>query len=192
MFSFTVQRHCVCGQTFTVPTSIGMGGPRRCPDCRVRSSVPQRESRPLPLPRAAAEVGVTQLVDEIIADLQDETLPVPAELVRSPSATPGACRYCDHRLADGDQDYCGDRCQALAEASRRTAVTKRMGIFALGERDGWRCGLCGEPVDPGVEWPHRRSPSVDHIVPTSRGGLDVNQNIQITHLGCNSSKGNRV
>lgn len=57
------------------------------------------------------------------------------------------------------------------------------------ERDRWMCQLCLEPIDPAIAWPHRMSPSVDHIIALSRGGEHALDNVQAAHLGCNSSKG---
>ncbi len=58
----------------------------------------------------------------------------------------------------------------------------------LGERDGWVCQLCFEPVDPTLVWPDPRSQSLDHIVPISKGGAHVRENCQIAHLECNVAK----
>lgn len=60
------------------------------------------------------------------------------------------------------------------------------------ERDGWSCGLCSEPVDTEIAWPDPRSPSLDHIVPLSRGGSHTAANVQLAHLGCNVEKGDRM
>lgn len=65
----------------------------------------------------------------------------------------------------------------------------------IGDRDGWSCGICHEPVDktipawvPGTWVQDRRSASIDHVVPISRGGAHVRGNVQIAHLGCNVDK----
>jgi len=71
------------------------------------------------------------------------------------------------------------------------------------ERDGWRCQiprcLCprGRRIDPHL--PRRSksgkenawSKSIDHIVPLSRGGGDVEENVRACHLRCNTSRGAR-
>lgn len=69
----------------------------------------------------------------------------------------------------------------------------------VGERDGWVCGLCAEPVDPTLEawvngtWVQElRSASIDHVLPISRGGEHTLGNVQIAHLGCNIAKNDRV
>lgn len=60
------------------------------------------------------------------------------------------------------------------------------------ERDSWACGLCGEGIDPDVAWPDPLSASLDHILPLSKGGHHVPENVQAAHLSCNVRKGNRV
>ena len=60
------------------------------------------------------------------------------------------------------------------------------------ERDGWTCGLCQEPIDRLAVKPHPMSPSIDHVIPISKGGEHSLRNVQAAHLGCNVKKGNRV
>lgn len=62
----------------------------------------------------------------------------------------------------------------------------------IGARDGWRCGLCHLRVDRLLGYPNPMSASLDHIQPLSLGGLHARANVQIAHLSCNISKGNRV
>jgi hypothetical protein len=59
-------------------------------------------------------------------------------------------------------------------------------------RDNWICGLCGDPVDGSLRAPVAGSPSLDHVLPISRGGSHTARNCQLAHLGCNIRKNNRV
>ncbi|HEV8639427.1 MAG TPA: HNH endonuclease signature motif containing protein [Chloroflexota bacterium] len=68
----------------------------------------------------------------------------------------------------------------LAVRKERRRVRRR----AIAERDGWRCGICGQPVLPA----HLR---IDHIVPLCRGGTSDPSNLQTTHARCNLAKGGR-
>lgn len=63
---------------------------------------------------------------------------------------------------------------------------------AVFERDGWVCGICSEPVAQDLAWPHQLSPSLDHILPLSKGGHHTLENTQLAHLQCNVRKGARV
>ena len=55
------------------------------------------------------------------------------------------------------------------------------------------CGICGQPVDFSYKSPHPLSPTVDHIIPVSRGGhpSDID-NLQLAHRCCNMEKKNKI
>lgn len=85
--------------------------------------------------------------------------------------------------------------QYFRDASKRRRALKLMvpaELFTTAEifeRDGWICGVCTKPVDRALKWPDRQSPSLDHIVPLTRGGHHVRANVQLAHLVCNMRKG---
>lgn len=58
----------------------------------------------------------------------------------------------------------------------------------VGERDGWRCWLCDEPVDPDASVNADRGPSVDSVgvVKGKKGGAGVER---LAHRACNTRKG---
>ena len=56
------------------------------------------------------------------------------------------------------------------------------------ERDGYRCQLCRKPTKRAAKVPDPRAPTVDHIVPVSRGGPHVYSNVQCACFGCNWRK----
>lgn len=58
----------------------------------------------------------------------------------------------------------------------RAALTRRA-VFA---RDGWQCQYCGSAAE-----------NVDHVIPRSRGGLHVWENVVAACRRCNSRKENR-
>lgn len=64
-------------------------------------------------------------------------------------------------------------------------------LSAVLARDNHVCGLCGFPVAVNRKFPHPLSPSLDHILPRSKGGSDDPANLQAAHLVCNISKGPR-
>lgn len=61
--------------------------------------------------------------------------------------------------------------------------------WAILQRDRWACGICHQPIDQALTYPHPDSRSVDHIVPLSRGGDDTQWNKRAAHLGCNQARG---
>lgn len=60
------------------------------------------------------------------------------------------------------------------------------------ERDKWHCGICGLKVDEDLAYPDPMSASLDHIVPLSKGGMHTRKNVQLAHLRCNVSKGDKI
>lgn len=66
-------------------------------------------------------------------------------------------------------------------------------LAKLIRRDGLRCALCGKMCDPNdhswSKYSGPMHPSVDHIVPMSKGGGHVWSNVQVAHIICNSEKG---
>lgn len=81
------------------------------------------------------------------------------------------------------------RRRALVEQARTTETFAPIDVHT---RDDWTCKLCLLPIDPEIAWPDPMSPSVDHVIPLSRGGAHAMHNVQSAHLGCNSSKGDKV
>ncbi len=61
---------------------------------------------------------------------------------------------------------------------RRAAAVSRRAVFA---RDDYRCQYCGNHAD-----------SIDHVVPRSRGGRDVWDNLAAACRLCNSAKRDRT
>ena len=55
------------------------------------------------------------------------------------------------------------------------------------------CAICGRPVDFSLKFPDPMSPTADHIIPISKGGHpSALENLQLTHLGCNLRKGEKL
>lgn len=100
-------------------------------------------------------------------------------------------RYCElHSAAlkrERDRDK-GHRRRARKYGVRYEYVSPK----SVYQRDEWRCGICGEDVDKDLEYPHPMSASLDHIVPISRYGDHVLDNLQCAHLVCNLRKSNHV
>lgn len=58
-------------------------------------------------------------------------------------------------------------------------------LHELWERDLGICQIC-------MRTAHILDSNVDHIVPVSKGGTDDMDNLQLTHLWCNSKKGDNT
>lgn len=63
--------------------------------------------------------------------------------------------------------------------------------YAIYDRDDWTCGLCGGPTDR--EWTRNspNAPTLDHIIPRSRGGSHNPENLTTAHAQCNAIRQDR-
>ncbi|MFJ8871081.1 HNH endonuclease [Streptomyces sp. NPDC102473] len=76
-------------------------------------------------------------------------------------------------------------------AAKRGGASEPYTLVEIAERDEARCRLCGDLVLMSLKVPHAGAPTIDHIVPVSRGGNDTRANVQLAHFRCNSVKGAR-
>lgn len=55
------------------------------------------------------------------------------------------------------------------------------------------CGICGQPVDTHLKYPHPLAPVIDHIIPINKGGhpSDIT-NLQLAHWTCNRQKSDKL
>jgi 5-methylcytosine-specific restriction endonuclease McrA len=58
---------------------------------------------------------------------------------------------------------------------------------------GGVCGICGQPIDVTLRFPHPMSKCIDHIIPINRGGHPSDlDNLQLAHLSCNRQKSDKI
>ena len=61
-------------------------------------------------------------------------------------------------------------------------------IRTLLVRDGNLCWLCGEPFANHGDG----APTLDHVIPRSKGGVRANSNLRLAHRRCNLIRGDRT
>lgn len=93
---------------------------------------------------------------------------------------------------DGGDPHADWRSYMRRRALKAGAPTEPYTRDEIAERDGYTCQLCGGQVDMELEWPDPGFPSIDHVIPLSRGGSDLKTNVQLAHLRCNIAKGDQV
>ena len=113
------------------------------------------------------------------------------------------CIGCNNKIpasARSDKKWCSEECalkvrghtmntQRRIRTSEAIQDFKRIDIY---ERDGWICQLCKKNVNPQLFFPNSACASLDHVIPLSRGGSHKATNVQLAHLRCNTSRGNKV
>ncbi len=125
-----------------------------------------------------------------------------------------SCRVCGapcpiNTSLSNHKKYCSSRCSAKAQKSRNRdayrAMNKRrkkrikeiesrgekFSRFDIYERDKWKCQICKKLIDRSVSVPHPLSATLDHILPTSRGGEHTRANVRCAHFLCNVRRSNK-
>lgn len=71
---------------------------------------------------------------------------------------------------------------------------ERVNRMAVFERDGWACQICGVDTPQRLLTHHSdpAAPTLDHIVPMTKGGGHLYANCQCLCRRCNSNKGDRL
>lgn len=82
----------------------------------------------------------------------------------------------------------------VAKTRRRRALkagllSEPYTLSEIAERDGYLCGWCWLPVNMILSGLERWGPTIDHVIPISRGGPDTKVNVQLMHRVCNETKG---
>jgi hypothetical protein len=84
---------------------------------------------------------------------------------------------------EGRYSWAADAVQRAREAGAAVVdVFDRLTVF---DRDGWACYLCGRATDPEASPFDPASPTVDHVVPLSKGGEHSLANARTACLHCN-------
>ena len=119
------------------------------------------------------------------------------------------CENCG-KLFIGTNKYCSKRCAErkcegrkekarLQRAKANGNIDKDITLDKLIHIDNNICGICGKECnsddykkDNGTFIVGSLYPSIDHIIPLSRGGTHTWNNVQLAHMICNSIKNNKI
>lgn len=114
----------------------------------------------------------------------------------------------DHRCQECDASFTTNRyssirkfcskacCQRAHHRTRRhlERAAERAGehftVREIAARDGWICHICQRRIPDKGSWTNEDDdPTIDHLVPLSRGGEHTRANVAIAHRLCNSRRG---
>ena len=77
-----------------------------------------------------------------------------------------------------------------AKVRRRFEVVEMFDASEIFERDGFRCQICNRALKVGAVVPDPMAPTIDHILPVSKGGQHTRANVRAAHFICNSLRSN--
>lgn len=97
-------------------------------------------------------------------------------------------RFCTDRCRRRKQDSDKDRNRVKNQRRRLLGRTGSYKLADIAQRDGYRCHLCNHKVDMSLPGTDRMGPTVDHLIPLSGEGDDVESNVALAHRSCNCSR----
>lgn len=115
--------------------------------------------------------------------------------------TSGVCRVCGSWFVSHFLDVtCGSECFDVRKretrrvsrdrrrARKRDAFIENVYRKRVFDADGYRCHICSKKTDKTKQVPHPKAPTVDHVVPLSKGGTHEPANCRTACFMCNSLK----
>jgi 5-methylcytosine-specific restriction endonuclease McrA len=75
--------------------------------------------------------------------------------------------------------------QHRRRAQLNATKSESVDLFKFRAKADCFCGICGKELD-------KNRAEIDHVIPLSRGGGHVWGNLQLAHMTCNRSKGNKL
>lgn len=89
-----------------------------------------------------------------------------------------------------------DRHKAMRRVRMRSGIYEVFDSYEVFSRDGWKCQGCGietlRAYDRSTPEALNISPTLDHIIPLSRGGNHTRDNTQLLCNQCNYTKGDSI
>jgi 5-methylcytosine-specific restriction endonuclease McrA len=114
------------------------------------------------------------------------------------------CGVIPEGIRHGRRMYCSNRCHEKAyrktnratvnAANRRrkhmikAATVERVSPVKVFDRDNWTCWICATPTDPNAGVGTAQYPTLDHVIPLSKGGEHSYANVRCACHLCNSRK----
>jgi len=110
--------------------------------------------------------------------------------------TNGVVKTCSHKCSKEREKRIVNSAGSDDRLNRGNVVDKEITLAKLYERDGGRCQICGtacdyndyEIRDGKVFVAGDKYPSIDHIIPLSKGGKHAWDNIRLVHRLCNTKE----
>lgn len=162
----------------------GLGSPTaRHPEAPVPPRIPSRDRDEARAERAGRDLET--LPAHIAADLRAGKLSQRCPTCGTVEAAGAYCTRC-YRPAGPADWFRQERGRPKSATYPNLTVAQRREIL---DQDNWTCGICSQPIDPGIPAGQPDSATVDHVISIHDGGDWYDPaNLQAAHLRCNVAK----
>lgn len=177
-----------------------------CPECRRVLKEKEAEMKRLKAEERKAELKKQKEEQRRQATEQRR---IEAEALKASRYHVIHCEVCNKEILTNksNKKYCSIEC--FNRASNRQVSLKRrlkdldiekdwsINLSELMRRDNEVCHICGGKIDlndytieNGIFKVGKDYPSIDHVIPVTKGGNHTWDNVKLAHIGCNAKKGN--
>lgn len=115
------------------------------------------------------------------------------------------CKECGKHFSDTrkKREFCSYKCgrkygHRKKDTVRRLRIKRNgkvdwnISVERLVKRDKGICYLCNEQVNTNVDPNDDYYPSIEHVIPVSKGGTHTWNNVRLAHRICNTEKGTNI
>lgn len=163
---------------------------RKCLGCGETKAIQKHHAKRSPLCKKCAPrwAGITPSLSKELDKPRLKRIHIPRAIVGG-IMTAHTCIQCNKTYWNRTPfKFCTQQCKWNYK-SNWIKPEQRLAIY---ERDNYECQLCNKPVPKGYDYNKlgwsAHGPSLDHIVPRSKGGSHKPNNLQLVHNICNSIK----
>jgi len=186
----------------TIRTSKSKGRYCRCPECYKEKLQKQREKRKqekqILLRHKEKQKSYKQEIDYLIRELDSLQRKI-KKCKQCGKIIIGIKQFCSECKVKKKKDYQRQH----KKKTQRETMMKANGKFEaielqeLIKRDNNICYICKQECDStDSQWVNgafivgNNYPSIDHVIPISKGGTNTWDNVRLAHMICNARKGN--
>lgn len=101
-------------------------------------------------------------------------------------------RTCYERVRRKSRHLYSNTWQRMRCEKMRRNGHEKIDVLAVFERDNWTCQICDIRVNREAVHPDSMAPTIDHIVPVSKGGAHTWDNVRCAHSICNTRKNAKI
>lgn len=194
--SYVKLRCAVCGAEKTVSMITVRKGKAGCAECRNRETqarAMKREQERQRKQQAREEKHKAEMLEKIAGRTQIGFRFCGCGAIMPVNTQAKYCPDCRRRIGNKRREV--SRRIKIRDALVDTGIT----VMRLYKRDRGVCWICGKPCDQH-DWTEKNGtiicgneyPSIDHVIPLSKGGKESWDNVKLAHRICNSIKSDQI
>ena len=187
---------CINNHSLTIENTMKSGG---CKICKAIAAKKYRDGHKESIPKQG-KIYVKENKEKRDKYYKDNAVKVAAyhkdyrekniDKIQQRSSVKNKAQYAKHwrsKNKEKVQQQCANR-----RAKKLNAFVANVDRTTIFERDGYICYICGKLTVATVHHSHPLYPTLDHVIPLSKGGMHGPDNVKCAHSNCNLRKSAKI